>query len=161
MTPTIYIMCGAPGSGKSTTAQHLAARCHAIIICPDTLREQFPDMSNEHIFRRAHALARQALRARRHVVFDATNVQPSWRAPLIQAVQPFHPIIIAIQMTTPLEQCLAWHHQRQAEGKRLTLTDQRLTLMFNGLHHSPPELTEGFHSIILVDPTNPIMTPSR
>lgn len=159
MPVTLYAMCGPPESGKSTVARRLADTEGAVIVCPDTIRERFPRWQNPIIFLKAHHEARQALARGQDVVFDATNITAAWRGALIQAIKPYHPNIICIRMTTPLDQCLAWHRRRQAQGVRLTLNEQKLTALYFSLHHNPPLTSEGFHSIILVDPTALLPTP--
>lgn len=160
MPCTLYLLCGPPGSGKSTVAKHLAIMEDARIVCPDTIREQFPKWRNPVVFLKAHHEMRQALKAGQSVVFDATNVFTPWRAAVLAASRPYTPQLICIRLTTSLEQCLAWHRQRQEQGLRRDLSTETLVHMHQLLERHPPLISEGFDAVILFDPTSVPQTPS-
>ena len=84
-TCTMTLLCGLPGSGKSTWARdhHPALP----VVSLDALRDQHgvgPRDNQGRIVQEAKELARQHLRAHRSFLWDATNLSRSLRAPLIQ-----------------------------------------------------------------------------
>ena len=99
----LIITVGVPGSGKSTLAARIAdgqadnpgdaeaVRATGqpfVIVSPDDIRKELTgdvtDQSrNGDVFKAAHQRALEHLRAGRTVVFDATNVTPRSRRPLL------------------------------------------------------------------------------
>ncbi len=81
MPPTLIVMRGVPGSGKSHFARKLAAAFDATYISTDAIRAELSgkeaDQSrNAEVFPLFDARAETALRAGHTVVVDATNTDP-------------------------------------------------------------------------------------
>lgn len=123
--PTVYMLIGLPGSGKSTVAEKLAKGQDAIIVSTDKIREElFGDeaiQSNEKyngntVFCIAYDKVKLAMLEGKNVIFDATNVKRKDRKYFLDLLRPekflalqetnyeymFHAILIA----TPYEKCL-------------------------------------------------------
>ncbi len=88
MRPVLIVLVGPPGSGKSTLAARLATRLPAAVVQSDAIRKALvaaprytPD-EHQRVFAVAHAAAARWLRAGRHVVFDATNLEAAPRQAL-------------------------------------------------------------------------------
>ena len=123
--PTVYMLIGLPGSGKSTYAEKLAKGEDAVIVSTDKIREElFGDeaiQSNEKyngntVFCIAHDRVKLAMLEGKNVIFDATNVKRKDRKYFLDLLRPekflalqktnykykFHAVLIA----TSYEKCL-------------------------------------------------------
>lgn len=123
--PTVYMLIGLPGSGKSTIAEKLSKGEDAVIVSTDKIREElFGDeaiQSNEKyngntVFCIAHDRVKIAMLEGKNVIFDATNVKRKDRKYFLDLLRPekclalqktdykyrFHAILVA----TPYEKCL-------------------------------------------------------
>lgn len=89
--PRLTVLCGPSGSGKSTLAQSFA---DAEIISLDALRSQLGkhagDQSvNGQVMQAAREKLREALRRKRHAVWDATSLRRSQRAQVLGLGQDY------------------------------------------------------------------------
>jgi predicted kinase len=88
MRPVLIVLVGLPASGKSTLAGRLAARLPAAVIQSDAIRKalvaapRYTPEEHQQVFAVAHTETARLLRARRHVVFDATNLEAAPRRAL-------------------------------------------------------------------------------
>lgn len=145
--PTFYVMMGIPGSGKSTYAESLGCW----IVSPDIIRETHL-VSSPEAFEIARREVAALLQDGHDVVFDATNTIRQWRAENIAAGKPYADKVVCILMDTPLEVCIARHHARMVQGIRTTLPDEVIVRMQKQLSENPPDLSEGFDEIRIIQP---------
>lgn len=94
--PFFYLMCGLPGSGKSTFAKELKAKTdrikglnETVLLSSDELRkEMFGDENNiEHngeVFNEMRRRTKENLKAGNNVIYDATNISSKRRTNLLQ-----------------------------------------------------------------------------
>lgn len=72
-----YLMCGLPGSGKSTIADRMAYQQHLQVICPDvigfSLYEKY-GANDKKVFRIAELVAEIQSIYRHDIIIDATNL---------------------------------------------------------------------------------------
>ena len=90
--PTLTVMCGLSGSGKSTKAHEIAERTGAIVVSSDELRKElFGDErfqgEKDKLFREYHKRVHDNLAAGRDVVADKTNISIRSRRALLEAVK--------------------------------------------------------------------------
>lgn len=108
--PTLYVMIGPAGSGKSTfAAQNFPT---AQILSTDAIRKAlFGDEADQQngaeVFRQAYATIRRRLNAGISVVFDATNTTDAARKEVLSRVKDIPCRKVAVYMNTPLETCKA------------------------------------------------------
>ena len=130
--PTVYMLIGLPGSGKSTYAEKLDRVEDPIIVSTDKIREElFGDeaiQSNEKyngntVFCIAYDRVKIAMLEGKSVIFDATNVKRKDRKYFLDLLRPenflalqktnykykFHAVLVA----TPYEKCLENNLQRR------------------------------------------------
>ena len=78
--PTLWVMCGLSGSGKSTVATQIAKNNeNTVIVSSDAIREELTgnyenQEHNEEVFKIFHDRIRKNLENKNNVVADATNL---------------------------------------------------------------------------------------
>lgn len=123
--PTVYMLIGLPGSGKSTVAEKLAKGEDAVIVSTDKIREElFGDEAiqenerydNNTVFSLAYTRTKIAMLEGKNIIFDATNINRKKRKYFLEILSKkyfwslrntdytysFHAILVA----TPYEKCL-------------------------------------------------------
>ena len=90
-SPSLVVLCGLPGTGKSYFARELSARAPFVWLSSDRTRKllvarpQYSRREHRRVFAAMHVLTRGYLRDGYSVVFDATNLNEGVRAPLYAA----------------------------------------------------------------------------
>ncbi|HLH73378.1 MAG TPA: ATP-binding protein [Chloroflexota bacterium] len=149
--PKFYVMVGVPGSGKTTFARRYLP--NALRISLDDLRLMFCGQTFDPRIEPAVAvaadaliesLASQAMKLKRDLLFDATNVSRSRRAAAIAAARRHGLSPIAVYVETPLTTA----HQRN-QGRPVPVPTEVVNRF--GEHLEPPSLAEGFDKIIRVN----------
>ncbi len=108
--PSLIILCGLPGTGKSHFARQLAQRAPFLWLNSDRTRKLlvaqpcYSRREHRRVFAAMHILTRGYLGDGYSVVFDATNLNEKVRAPLyaIAAESGVEPIIIRFTATPVL-----------------------------------------------------------
>jgi protein phosphatase len=109
-SPSLVVLMGASGSGKSTfAARHFKP---TEVISSDFCRGLVADDENDQAatkdaFAVLHEIARRRLNNRRLTVIDATNVQRESRAPLLKLAREHDLFAVAIVLDPPEEVCHA------------------------------------------------------
>lgn len=123
--PSVFVMMGIPGSGKS----HQAVLFGGDVICPDAYRGMLTgDESNQTDMRDqvwaaahgylAHLLAVQIQKEREGVpttpvVFDATNLSEFGRQQVLKVCKHFNATAMLIVMDTPFAVCMERNAARE------------------------------------------------
>jgi predicted kinase len=108
-----YVMCGAPGSGKSTQAQKIADIENASIVSGDRIRyELYGDACIQGNWAEIHdeieSQVANAAALRRPVILDGTHWKKSYRSEAITLLKSYGYIRIeAIVCNPSLETCVA------------------------------------------------------
>ena len=148
-----YMMCGLPGSGKSTKAKEIAEKSGALIFSSDALRKE--KYGNEaiqgnpnKIFNELVSYIRIALHSGRDVILDATNISYKKRMSFLSRVSngmkvPFRRVCVL--MATPYEMCCA----RNASRERVVPEE-----VMKRMYHSffIPSYFEGWDDIEVIYP---------
>lgn len=121
---TVWIMVGAPGSGKSTFANTLLeGDANIVKVCPDDNRRAISgDSNNQTVSYPAFCMAkdqmRNALDSGKHVVFDATNMYRKARKDFINLARGRGAQVIAMVCECDKATLLARNSKRGAAGGR-------------------------------------------
>jgi predicted kinase len=109
--PTLTVMCGIQGSGKSTFAiravaleQEYDGEYDTVILSSDAIRQRHPDFTNEQVFSTLYKRMNTLLKENKNVILDATNVTHKSRKHLLNQVKAdcYKRCII---VNTPIEVC--------------------------------------------------------
>ena len=109
--PTLYVLIGLPGSGKSHWAQTNADRIGAVVVGSDDVRAEFQALGeNPHdgnaVFAEVERRARALLQADRSVILDATHYQRRYRTYAIDLARQLRVPCVAVWFDTPLASAL-------------------------------------------------------
>ena len=140
------LMCGIPGSGKSTYADRLAAEEKFIVHSSDKIREELGDVNdqsrNEEVFKILHNRIKDDLRNGNNVVFDATNLNRKKRVAFIKELKNIPCEKICVLMATPWELCLDQNFERERHVPANVM--KRMIRNFQ-----MPSVFEGFDEVIV------------
>jgi hypothetical protein len=107
--PSLTILVGLPGSGKSYFAARLLERVPAVIIESDFMRKKlvrravYSNRESARLFRALHELTRELLASKYHVIFDATNLNEDYRRPFYRIAEETGAQSIIVHLNTPRE----------------------------------------------------------
>ena len=113
MPPTLYVLIGIQGSGKSTWARANAARLGAVIVASDEIRNELaaagldPEPLGDRVFATLEDRLDHYLAAGQNVIADATHVRRAWRANEVAVGRKHGAKVVAIWFDLPLAVCLA------------------------------------------------------
>lgn len=155
---TFYMLCGVPGSGKSTwinynfgTFRPFPARNVVVISTDDvietigsrymmTYNEIFDDITYSFAEKLSHKLARRAFSERiEHVIWDQTNINAKTRAKKLALVPSgYHKIAVYFHIPDDLEDRLASRPGKAIPEKIMSSMIRSYTF---------PDLSEGFDQV--------------
>lgn len=109
VSPSLVILCGLPGTGKSHFARELARRAPFAWLNSDRTRKilvgapSYSRREHRRVFSAMHVLTRGYLRDGYSVVFDATNLNEKVRRPLYASADEVGVKPLIIRFTAPSE----------------------------------------------------------
>jgi predicted kinase len=146
-SPTIVVLVGLPGSGKSTYIKHRDG-----VLSSDEIRRLLADDSEDQtiharVFAVLRALLKQRIEIGRPVTYiDATNLTRRDRKPYLKMAKLRACAIEAIFFDVPLEVC-----QERNRRRSRVVPEEVIARMAKRLQ--PPAIAEGFDRVIVVDST--------
>lgn len=132
---TLYVMCGIPGSGKSTLSKRIADDY-------DVTRFSLDEMGYVRQFKLIPHIV-EVLERGESVVADSLYTKLQWRTELLDAVKDIECRRVLICMDTPLCVCL-----QRNRGRKNPLPDFVIEHQFE--KYEKPALEEGWDEIIYV-----------
>lgn len=130
----LYVMCGIPGSGKSTLSRQLAEE-------RGLTRFSFDEMkcyTTRQFLRPVVA----ALQDGKSVVMDSTHLRVNGRKAILQAVADIPCRKVCVLMDTPFDECLRRNVNREARLPDIMMDSTRRSF-------EKPTLSEGWDEIII------------
>lgn len=134
--PTLYVLIGVSGSGKSTYAESLGLNTKLAVVSTDAIRKTYfgseEDQSDgAKVFQTAYDWIDYYLQYGKDVVFDATNTTKRGRRDLLRSLTPpFRKV--AVLVTPPLGVALAQNSMRQRIVPESVIRRQYEQLMRDG-----------------------------
>lgn len=145
--PTLFMMIGISGSGKSTYAQKVADEYVAKIVSSDAIRKEiFGDENvqdhNDIIFQTYNSDIATCLRSGYDVIADATNLTYKSRKATFNAIKDIDCRVVALIQCTPLKDCLDMNSERERTVPNNVIIKQIKCFQI-------PFFEEGFDEIVL------------
>jgi predicted kinase len=122
LPPTVYVLIGVQGSGKSTWARANAARLGAEIVASDAIRNELEaggvpaEGQGDRVFGLLEARVAHLVDQGCSVIADATHVRRSWRANLVALIRQRGARLVAIWFDLPLAVCLERNASKPGGG---------------------------------------------
>ena len=140
MKSNLYVMCGIPGSGKTTIAHNFSD----IVISSDEVRKSlYGDASIQCnaklVFQIVDELVLKSLQ-NKNVVYDATSISPKVRKRIIDKFKD-KANIIGVYVNTSLDICISRNNNRER-----VVPESVIRKMYSNF--TIPTLEEGFSKII-------------
>lgn len=107
--PSLIVVSGLPGTGKSFFCRKLAERLPFLILTSDSLRRalfptpQYDEQENRRLFSACHVLIEELLEKGIPVIFDATNLLEHHREYLYRAAERAGARLILVWVEAPPE----------------------------------------------------------
>lgn len=140
------LMCGIPGSGKSTYAERLAAEENFVVHSSDKIREELGDINdqsrNEEVFKLLHKRIKTDLSNGKNVCYDATNLNRRKRMAFLREIRKIPCKKICVLVATPIEVCLALNFSRDRQ-----VPEEVMSRMYKNFQM--PSTSEGFNKVII------------
>lgn len=152
MNNTLVLMCGAPGSGKTTIAKKLMCN-NDLYISRDEIRYSMISDEDEYfskekeVFNEYIKQIDEALTKNYHWIFaDATHISFSSRMKVMSRIKDRSTIVNCIVMDIPLDIALERNSHRTG---REFVPEHALKNMYNGL--TPPQKGETIDKVVYVN----------
>ena len=143
--PSIIMMCGLVGSGKSTEAQRLAKHYDANIHSSDAIREELTgDVNNQDandlVFQTLHKRIKEDLQNGKNCIYDSCNISYKRRMAFLRELQNIPCEKICVVMATPYKECLKNNTNRER-----VVPEEVIKRMY--YHFQTPHFFEGWDDI--------------
>lgn len=146
--PTLWVLVGLSGSGKSTVATQIAnENPNTVIVSSDIIREEltgnYEDQEhNEEVFKIFHNRIRKNLENKKNVIADATNLTMKSRRAILLKVNGLDIRKVCVIIPKPFEQCKEDNLHRKHPVPEEVLDKQIKRFQI-------PFCNEGFNEIIV------------
>lgn len=113
----LIMLCGLPGSGKSTWAENNKEKLNAVVHSSDAIREELGDINdqsqNDLVFNTLHKRVKEDLLNGKNVIYDSTGLKRKNRLHLLNNILKDVPCEkICVLFATPYECCIKNNNTR-------------------------------------------------
>lgn len=142
----LFILCGIPGSGKSTWAEKFLRDTMGVaIVSTDQIRlacygVEYDAKINSEVFKTAYSNIEFFLRRGENVCLDATNLHAKYRQDVIKIAQSYSAKVIAIKFPISVSTAL-----KRIEDRERKVPADVIIQMYNTFEH--PRYEEGINKI--------------
>jgi protein phosphatase len=153
--PTLYVLIGIQGSGKSTWARANAGRLEAVVVASDEIRNELvaagldATQQGDRVFAILEERLAQHLTAGRNVIADATHARRAWRANEVAVARRCAARTVAVWFDLPLAVCLA-RNARKPGGEHWGDRIIPNAVLYDMAKHFEPPGPDEFDEIELV-----------
>lgn len=137
----LVVLCGIPGSGKTTFARELARNSGASLYCFDERPKAFSPTFSDFVRAQMWKEIADDLRNGYDVICDDANTLLRWRAGILAATEGTASERVLVTMDVPLDVCL-----ERNKGREFCLPD--FVLYESSDQYEEPSLKEGWDKII-------------
>ena len=134
----IIVLCGLPGSGKTTLSYELSKKYDAKAYSYDDFLQSNKGETLKDFYQ---YLYQQALVE--NIIIDTINLRVKIRLSLLKSLKDIKKSKILIVMTTPVEECVRRNNKRQRKD---CVTDSMIYYLNN--EYEPPTFDEGWDEIL-------------
>jgi aminoglycoside phosphotransferase family enzyme/predicted kinase len=169
LPPALIVMCGLPGSGKSSAARHLERPLGAAVLCGDVIRKRLAGIpatahpsgpeaealysrrSSQETFGTMLGEARTLLVEGRAVIADATFPHRGSRAPFVELARSLGAPYVVVYLDCP-EPVIAERMRKRPEAQdEVSDADWEVYQQFKGHFEPPDEIPPG--NLVTTDST--------
>ena len=150
---TLYILCGVPGSGKSTMSMQIAKEQNAKLYSYDEIKRDSKLTSFDDICELIYQRIITDLSNGFNVVYDAPHTKIKHRVDTLEHLAGVYCTKVLIVMKTPLDECLRRNSRRQGHEY---IPEPIIHDFYNSFE--PPNLDEGWDEIREVRPYEVTLT---
>ena len=144
---TLYVLCGIPGSGKSTMSMQIAKEQNAKLYSYDVIKRDSKLTSFNDICTLIYQQIITDLSNGFNVVYDAPHTKIKHRASILEHLANVYCTKVLIMMKTPLAECIRRNSHRQGYEY---VPEHIIYDFYNSFE--PPDLDEGWDEIREVRP---------
>ena len=144
---TLYVLCGIPGSGKSTMSMQIAKEQNAKLYSYDAIKRDSKLTSFDDICAFIYQRIITDLSNGFNVVYDAPHTKIKHRVAILEHLADVYCTKVLITMKTPLDECLRRNSHRQGHEY---IPEHIIHDFYNSFE--PPDLGEGWDEIREVRP---------
>lgn len=132
----IFVLCGLPGSGKTTLSKQLSQQYNARICCYDDCEKDYVNRTYAPFY----SFICKQKEENENIIIDNINLTIKSRMELLEILKIFSDKKILIILTTSLDQCISRAKQRER------ITPEFIIRALNSQYQSP-SLDEGWDDI--------------
>lgn len=145
MIPQIFVLCGIPGSGKTTIARRMSTDMVVDLYCADEFHTVHKAKPHDEISTLFHENIKKSLLQGKDVVCDGTYVTKFVRSCLLESIAGIPCRKTLLVMNTPTEECLRRNTERKIRVPNSVIkTFEKM--------YDPPTFSEGWDEIKEVTP---------
>lgn len=147
--PTVLYAVGAPGCGKTTRLKPYAEEIGATYLNPDEIRkwvldDEFNRTDDTLVWDILNSSVKLALKAGRHVIIDAKNSDPHYRAQDVDNYKTYGAKkIVALFFNRQLDECIVNNAKRERP-----VPEEDIKKVYQILQSTPPSMDEGFDEVV-------------